>query len=606
MLFYRCLMRLVLAPFVALLLLAAASPAAVAQTAPAAARAREIEIQAGIATYQPDATFARQAPATTVAVGRGVVTSADPRATEAGRQMLARGGSAADAAIATMIALTVAEPQSSGIGGGAFLVFREGRTGRIITIDGRETAPASATPGRFLKPDGEPMDFRSAVPGGKSVGVPGLVALAAEMHRRWGRLPWATLFEPAIRLARDGIVVTERLHRFTGFRTDLLAPEAAAVFLDPEGRPWPVGHLLRQPELAETLARIAREGPRGFYSGPVAEAIARAVSQARQNPVPMTLADLASYRVTEREPLCRPYRRWQLCTMGPPSAGGIAVLQVLIQLERFDMAGLGPDNPLSWHLLAESLRLALADREAFGADPDFVPVPVEGLLSPAYLEARSRLIRPDRAMAEAPAGTPAGLQASNTGPLADVPATSHLAAADARGNLANVTSTIEAPFGSGLLAAGMLLNNELTDFDLSPVRGGRPAPNRVEAGKRPRSSMAPTIVLDPRGRPVAAFGAAGGVTIIAQVAKTILAHLDWNMPIEEALAAPTLVADRRGLRYEEGTRLAGMAATFKALGHANVTAANLPIKGQAIARERARWRAAADPRSEGSSAAFGR
>ncbi|MFN3592140.1 MAG: gamma-glutamyltransferase, partial [Thermaurantiacus sp.] len=525
----------------------------------------------------------------------------------AGRAMLARGGSAADAAIAMMIALTVSEPQSSGIGGGAFLTFHDARTGRIITIDGRERAPASATPDRFLKPDGTPMDFREAVAGGKSVGVPGLVALAAEMHRRWGRLAWADLFAPSIALARDGFTVTERLNRFTGFRTDLLAPEAAAVFLGPDGKPWPVGHVLKQPELAQTLERIARDGPQGFYSGPVAEAVARAVTQAPMNPAPMTVADLAAYRVTERDALCRPYRRWRVCTMGPPSAGGIAVLQTLKQLERFDLAGLGADNLLSWHLIAESLRLALADREAFGADADFAPVPVEGLLAPEYLAARSARIRPERAMEDAPAGTPPGLAtARNRLPLADVPATSHLAAADAAGNLANVTSTIEAPFGSGLLAAGFLLNNQMTDFDLAPERDGRPSLNRVEPGKRPRSSMSPTIVYDSRGRPVAAFGAAGGATIIAQVAKSIIAHLDWGMPAEAALAAPVIVADRRGLRYEQGTRLEEMAAGLKALGHQNVTAANLPIKGQVIAREGRRWRAAADPRSEGTSAAHGR
>ncbi|MFN7176769.1 MAG: gamma-glutamyltransferase family protein, partial [Thermaurantiacus sp.] len=446
-----------------LLLLLAAVPGNAQPAPPVADR----QTQATIQTYQPDADFARQAPTETVAVGRGVVTSADPRATEAGRAMLARGGSAADAAIAMMIALTVSEPQSSGIGGGAFLTFHDARTGRIITIDGRERAPASATPDRFLKPDGTPMDFREAVAGGKSVGVPGLVALAAEMHRRWGRLAWADLFAPSIALARDGFTVTERLNRFTGFRTDLLAPEAAAVFLGPDGKPWPVGHVLKQPELAQTLERIARDGPQGFYSGPVAEAVARAVTQAPMNPAPMTVADLAAYRVTERDALCRPYRRWRVCTMGPPSAGGIAVLQTLKQLERFDLAGLGADNLLSWHLIAESLRLALADREAFGADADFAPVPVEGLLAPEYIAARSARIRPERAMEDAPAGTPPGLAtARNRLPLADVPATSHLAAADAAGNLANVTSTIEAPFGSGLLAAGFLLNNQMTDFDL--------------------------------------------------------------------------------------------------------------------------------------------
>ena len=588
----------------ALVALSAPLPALAQAAAPAAAAAAR-QTEATIATYQPEAGFAARAGAARTAAGRAVVTSADPRATEAGLRILARGGSAADAAVATMIALTVAEPQSSGIGGGAFLTYYDAERRQVVTLDGRETAPAATGPDRFLKPDGTPMDFRDAVPGGKSVGIPGVVALAAEMHRRWGRLPWAELFAPAIALAEEGIVVTERLHRFTGFRAATLSPEAAAVFLDPEGRPWPVGHLLRQPELAQTLARIAREGPSAFYTGPVADAVVRAVSGARRNPAPMTAEDLAGYRVAERVPLCRPYRRWRVCTMGPPSAGGLAVLQILLQLERFDLARLGPDNLLSWHLMAESMRLAYADREAHGADADFVPVPVEGLLSPDYVARRSAMIRIDRAMPEAPPGVPPG-HAVHAGALADLPSTSHLAAADARGSLASLTSTIEAPFGSGLMAAGFLLNNELTDFDLAPVRDGRPAPNRPEAGKRPRSSMAPTIVFDPRGRPVAAFGAAGGATIIAQVAKTIIAHLDWGLPAEAALAAPTLVADRRGIRYEEGTRLAGMAAGLKALGHAEVQPASLPVKGQVIARAGRGWRAAADPRSEGTSAALGR
>ncbi|MGL6042928.1 MAG: gamma-glutamyltransferase family protein, partial [Sandaracinobacteroides sp.] len=378
------------------------------------------------------------------------------------------------------------------------------------------------------------------------------------------------------------------------------SPAAARLFLDPSGNPWPVGHLLQNPELADTLQTIATQGPDAFYKGPIGARITDAVANAFANPAALTADDLAAYRATERAPLCRPYRRWKICTMGPPSAGGIAVLQILLQLERFDLARLGPDNLLAQHLFAESQRLAFADREGFGADADFADVPVDGLLAPDYIAARSGLIRMDRAMDSAAPGLPARAGP----PLADVPGTSHMAAADAAGNVAALTSTIEGPFGSGLVAAGFLLNNQLTDFDLNPSRAdGSPAPNAVAPSKRPRSSMAPTLVYDRRGQVVASFGAAGGATIIAQVAKAIIASLDWQMPIEEALAAPQLVADRRGLRYEAGTRLEAMAAGLKALGHQDVRSATLPLKANGIARVDGKWRGAADPRSEGIAAA---
>ncbi|WP_448585990.1 gamma-glutamyltransferase [Thermaurantiacus sp.] len=563
-----------------------------------AGHAPPFETQATSATYEPGGALAA-APAT-AATGAGVVSAADPRAAAAGAEMLAGGGTAADAAIATMIALTVVEPQSSGIGGGAFFLWHDPDAGGVITLDGRETAPAAARPDRFLKADGTPMSFREAVPGGRSSGVPGVIALAAEAHRRWGRLPWARLFAPAIRMAEEGVVLSERFVRFTAFREEMLqATPAGALFLAPDGRAWPAGHRLQMPELARTLREIASGGPERFYRGRIAEAVVRAVTKSPLNPGDMTVEDLARYRVTERPPVCSRYRRFRLCSMGPPSAGGIALLQILGQLERFDLKGLGPDNLLSWHLIAESMRLAFADREAWGGDADFAPVPVEGLLAPAYLASRSALIRIDRAMAEAPPGVPEGARPRAAQPLPDVPATSHLVAADAAGRIASVTSTLEAPFGSGLLAAGFLLNNELTDFDFLPTFGGRPAINRVEGGKRPRSSMTPTILFDQDGRALAAFGAAGGATIIAQVAKTVIAHVDWGLPIEAALAAPQIMADRRGVRVEAGSRLEGMVAGLRALGHADVAAATLPLKGNAVARDGARWRGAADPRSEG-------
>ena len=546
-------------------------------------------------------------PADAAATGAAVATAADPHAAEAGRALLAAGGSAADAALAMMIALTVVEPQSSGLGGGGFLVWHDAKQRRTFTLDGRERAPAAAGPRRFLLPDGSPMSFQQAVPGGYSVGVPGALALIAEAHKRWGKRPWAELFAPAIRHARDGIEVSPRLNRFTTTRQPMLAadPAAARIFLDANGKPWPVGHLLKQPELADSLELIAAQGPDAFYKGPIGAAITTTVANAANNPTALTAEDLANYRVTERKPLCRPYRQWKVCTMGPPSAGGTAVLQILLQLERFDLKALGPDNLLSHHLFAESQRLAFADREAFGADADFATVPTEGLLAPDYIAARSALIRLDRAMDDAPPGAPKGMVPRKAQRLADVPATSHMSAADSAGNLATLTSTIEGPFGSGLVAAGIVLNNELTDFDLNPTRpDGTQSPNAVEPGKRPRSSMAPTIVYDSKGRPIASFGAAGGATIIAQVAKAIIAHLDWGLSIEDSLAAPQLLADRRGLRYEQGSRLDRQAAALKALGHKDVRPAQLPLKANAIARNGANWRGAADPRSEGNTAAI--
>lgn len=592
-------------PFLVPLVLAALAGCATLPAPPAAAPGdAAIETSAGFSTYEPQ--WGQRVRPVAAATGPAMVSAADPRAAEAGALMLAKGGSAADAAIATMIALTVVEGQASGIGGGAFVLWHDPATGELVTLDGRERAPAAATPDRFLKPDGSPMSFREAVPGGRSVGVPGLIRLAAEMHRRWGRLPWATLFEPSIAMARDGILLSERFVRFASFRADLLraSPSAAAVFLDANGQVWPEGHRLRQPELAATLATIARDGPEAFYTGPIAEAISRTVATAFANPAVLTEADLAAYRVAERAPLCGTYRGRRICSMGPPSAGGIALLQILGQLERFDLAGLGPDDPLAWHLIAESMRLAMADREAWGGDADFAPVPVAGLLDRAYLDRRSALIRIDRAMASVGAGTPEGERPRAMQRLADVPATSHLVAADSAGRVANVTSTIEAPFGSGLLVGGFFLNNELTDFDFVPTRDGRDAINRIEPGKRPRSSMTPTFVFAPDGRLEAAIGAAGGATIIAQVARAVIAVVDWGMPVDQALTMPGIMADRRGIRYEAGSRLEGMAATWKAMGH-RVEPATLPLKANAIGRDGAGWRGAADPRSEGAAVAAG-
>lgn len=544
-----------------------------------------------------------RSPASTAAEGAAVVSAADPRAAAAGAEMLRRGGTAADAAVAVVIALTVVEPQSSGLGGGGFFVFHDAKTGRTVAIDGRETAPAAALPTRFLGPSGKPMDHREAVWGGASIGVPGTVALAARVHARFGKLPWAVLFEPAIRLARDGWTLTPRAARVLAAASDMVAASAnASLLLGADGKPLSAGTRLTNPALAATLDAIARGGADAFYKGPIAEGIARAVSTAPRSPSPLTTADLAAYRVVERQPLCGQYRGWRLCTMGPPSSGGIALLQILGQIERFDVARLGRDNPLAWHLIAESQRLAYADREVWAGDPGFVPVPTDGLTDPAYIAERSALIRIDRAMASAPAGNPPGAPAPPPGSDSEVPGTSHIVTADAMGDVVSWTSTIESIFGSGQATGGFFLNNELTDFDFLPTRAGRPAPNALAPGKRPRSSMTPTLIYAPGGRLWGAVGAAGGATIIAQVAKTVIGLIDWKLSVEDAIALPVLYANGPRVALEKGTRLDGMAATLRAMGH-TVVSADLPTKTGALVRVGNHWRAAADNRTEGQAVA---
>ena len=552
---------------------------------------------------------------------KGMVSAADPRAAEAGAEMLRAGGSAIDAAMAVLAALTVVEPQSSGIGGGGFLLMDDGR-GRVETIDGRETAPAAAGP-RWFEMNGQFLSVPQAIPGGRSVGVPGNVALMAEAHRRRGRLPWKRLFEPAIRLAKNGFAITPRLVQFldryrpagnvapelrslmTGGAAGAgFSAESRALFYTPEGLPLPAGTVVRNPALAAFLAELAKKGPKAFYRGANAEAIARAVSGSPRNPAPMTVADIAGYKARVRAPVCARYRGWRLCGMGPPSSGATTVFGILGMLERFDMGALGKDSPVAWHLLAEAQRLAYADRERYLADPDFAAVPTAGLLSPAYLAARSQLIAPDRSMASAPAGTPPGAVIAQADTLTpDVPSTSHFSVIDRRGRAVSLTSTIESGFGSGLMVSGYFLNNELTDFSMVPERDGKPVANRVEAGKRPRSSMSPTLVYAPGGRLRMTIGAAGGGTIPAQVAKAIVGVVDWKLSAAEAIALPAIFAPGgAAVSIEQGSSLEAMVPALKALGHSEITARSLPLKANAVEVRDGRLHGAADPRSEGSAA----
>jgi len=532
----------------------------------------------------------------------GMVSAADPRAAAAGAEMLRAGGSAADAAVATMLALNVVEPQSSGIGGGAFLVHHTAGKREPWTLDGREAAPAAANGRWFLKPDGTSLSRRDAVPGGLSVGVPGAVRLMAAAHRRAGKLPWGRLFEPAIRLAREGFVVSPRLENGLNRSGGHVDAWAQARFFGADGRAVKAGTLLRNPEQAAAFERLARLGPDSFYVGPAAGRVVAAVRGAARNPAPMTAGDLATYEAKRRPPVCGRYRAYRVCGMGPPSAGGTAVLAILGQLERFDIRGMGPRSAAAWHLFAESSRLAYADRDRYLADPDFERVPVKGLTDPRYLAERSALIAPDRTMTAVTPGTPRGAPPRVTGAVRAEAGTTDLAVVDAKGNVVQVTTTIEGPFGSGLTADGSFLNNELTDFDLAPEKDGYLVANRVEGGKRPRSSMSPTVVYDAAGRVRLAVGAAGGSTIIAQVAKAVMAVVDWDMSAQGAVALGLVYAPGSVATLEAGTEAEALAGPLRALGE-KVTVAPLGLKANALEQVDGRWRGAADPRSEGATVA---
>ncbi|MDF8333272.1 gamma-glutamyltransferase family protein [Novosphingobium cyanobacteriorum] len=534
--------------------------------------------------------------------GPGLVSAADPRAAAAGAQMLQLGGSATDAAIATMLALGVVEPQSSGIGGGGFIVMGDA-AGKVETIDGREAAPAAATPTWFYA-EGLPMPIREAIPGGRSVGVPGNLRLAALAHTKHGKLAWRTLFEPAIRLARDGFAITPRLNASLAMfkETAALDPAARALFFDPAGNALPVGTVVKNPALAATLERIAGRGADAFYSGDNAATIAAKVGTSPINPAPMTTADIAAYRAIERPPVCGTYRAHHICSMGPPSAGGIIVIQALGQLERFDLKAMGQNSPVAWHLIAESERLAFADRDRFIADPGLVSVPTPGLIDPSYIAARSALISEKATLPAVQPGSPAGAGAdyAMAGPV-DEHGTTHFVAVDRDGAVASYTSTVESGFGSGLMANGYYLNNELTDFNIVPMRDGKPTANRVEGGKRPRSSMSPVVVYGPDGTLRMAVGGAGGMTIPVQVIRAIIGTLDWGLSAREALGLGVVMPMGDMLGVEQGTALEGMIPALQALGHAQVRAMPLRLKANAIERVGNSWRGAADPRSEGAS-----
>lgn len=531
-----------------------------------------------------------------------MVTAAHPLAAQTGYDVLKRGGTVADAAVAVQLVLNLVEPQSSGIGGGAFALHFDARTGALSSYDGRETAPAAATPAYFLDETGAPRDWWGAVTGGGSVGIPGTLKLLDVLHAEHGRLPWRDLVAPALGLADRGFEVSPRLasaianarqHGLDKF------PSTWSYFAGPDGEPLSAGARLRNPEFATTLRLIGEHRSDVFYHGPIAADIVAAVRSTPDNPGILSVADFADYQVKRRDPVCINYRGHRVCGMGPPSSGALTVGQILGILNHFDLPGLGYGAD-AVHLFAEAGRLAYADRGRYMADGDFVRMPLAGLLDPGYLMLRAQPIRLDAVLPEALPGNPPW-----TAPIRyaadnreERPGTSHFSIVDRAGNALSITTTIETGFGSRLMTGGFLLNNELTDFSFEPERNGRPVANRVEGGKRPRSSMAPTIVFDAAGDPLLLIGSPGGSRIINYVARVLIAVLDWGMGIQQAIDQGHFGSRGGPVDLEQNTDAVTLQAALESRGHqVNVRDLNSGLHG--IAFTPSGLEGGADPRREG-------
>jgi len=551
------------------------------------------------------AFFALSAPAQARAEAparHDMIAAANPLAVDAGLQMLRAGGSAVDAAIAVQMVLTLVEPESSGIGGGAFMLLYDPATKNVTSFDGRETAPASAKPTMFLDASGKPRPKRDVIPGGLSVGVPGDVAMLELVHKRYGRLPWAKLFEPAIALAEKGFPVGRKLAATLASQTRMARmPDIKAYFYKPDGTPLKQGDILKNPELAKTLRMIAAGGAHAFYTGPIAQAIIDKVDHAPLNPAGMTLADLAAYQAKERPPVCGTYRVYRLCSMGPPSSGGVSVLQILGMLERFPPKALQPNTLSEIHLFSQASRLAFADRAMWLADPDVVHVPVTGLLERNYLAARSKLIDPARDMGMASAGEPPMKHAERDfAPQRDkqLPGTSHMSIVDSRGEVVSMTTTVEYIFGSEQMARGFFLNNQLTDFSFEPVRDGKPVANAPAPGKRPMSAMSPTIVFDADGKFRIAIGSPGGPAIIPYTAESLVAMLDGGLDPQTTAALPHHVNPNGPTILEANTPIVEYASALAAMGH-QVATSELESGLNIIERVPGGYVGGSDPRRDG-------
>ena len=537
-----------------------------------------------------------------VTAKRHMVVAAHPLAAQAGREMLRQGGSAIDAAIATQLVLGLVEPQSSGLGGGAFIVHWQNAARGVTTFDGRETAPASARPDRFIV-NGAMMDFPDAVRSGLSVGVPGVIRAMELAHGKFGKRAWSELFAPAIALAEEGFPLPARLHDLLKWEgAEAFAPEARRYFFNDDGTPKAAGTILKNPAYAETLRAVASGGAKAFYEGAIADAMVAAVAVAPIAKGDLTAADLASYHAKERDALCFPYRARTLCGMGPPSSGAMTIAQTLKLIEPFSVIP-GADNAMrasALHVISEAEKLAYADRNRYIADPDFVAVP-DGLLDDTYIADRRKLIDIDTAMEKPNAGLPPGIAKRTFGKDAthEVAGTSHLSVVDDQGNAVAMTTTIEGAFGSHLWAAGFLLNNELTDFSLMPAGSdGLVAANAVAGGKRPRSSMSPMLIFDSQGALEGVTGSPGGSRIIMFVTKTLVAMLDWGMDAQQAAALPNFGSDGGALTYEPSPSFALNAVALKSYGH-TLNAEYMTSGVHTILRRNGELEGGADPRREG-------
>ncbi len=501
-----------------------------------------------------------------VAAQKWMVAAANPHAVQAGADVLRAGGTAADAMVAVQAMLGLVEPQSSGLGGGAFLVWHDGETGEITTLDGRETAPLAATPRLFQTAQGERMGFWDAVIGGRSVGTPGTPALMEAAHAKWGKAAWSGLFDPTIALAEEGFTVSPRLAGLVAGGAERLARHAstAAYFL-PEGTPVAAGDTLLNPDYANVLKAIAANGAEAFYTGEIAQGIVDTVQGFAENPGFLSMQDLALYKVPERPAVCATFRGHEVCGMGPPSSGALTVGQILGMLDSFKPGA--ADDPQTWRRIGDASRLAFADRGRYMADSDFVPMPTKGLVDPAYLAQRAEALTADSALTEVVPGDPAWDHAMlwADDESLELPSTSHISIVDQYGNALSMTTTIENGFGSRLMTQGFLLNNELTDFSFRSHRDGVAIANAVAPGKRPRSSMSPTIVRKD-GAPVLVVGSPGGSRIIGYTAKTIIAHLDWGMDVQAAVSLPHAVNRFGTYDLEKGTAFEALQAPLEAMG----------------------------------------
>ena len=529
-----------------------------------------------------------------------MISAANPYASEAGREMLRKGGSAVDAAIAAQLVLTLVEPESSGIGGGVLMLLHDPASNTITSFDGRETAPASAKPDMFLGPDGKPRPGKDIVPGGLSVGVPGTIAALELAHKKYGKLSWKILFEPAIRLASDGFKVGPKLAGAIARSPHMKTlPDMGRYYRKADGTPYAEGELLKNKDYARTLRIIARGGAKAFYSGEIANNIVRAVNKSPVNPAGMTMKDFADYRAAERMPVCGNFRVYRICSMGPPSSGGIAILQILTMLERFPAEKTAPNSLSETHLFAQASRLAYADRAKYLADSDFIYVPIKGLLDRGYLAERSKLIDETRDMGKAQAGKPPE-QRTDYAPQKSIqlPGTSHLSVVDERGQAVSLTMTIESSFGSGLIANGFMLNNELTDFSRDPMLDGKEVANAPAPGKRPLSAMSPALVFGPDGKFLIAAGSPGGPLIISYVAQALLAMLDHNVGPQDATALPHHINMNGALLLEKGTGLSAMKDALKAMGY-DIRELELESGLHIIKKTKQGYLGGADPRRDG-------